>query len=74
MGDGGPREKAPSSHRLVLSGGLAGSGLHKKLAELVGVGEGLWLMVDRTGETRTVSLEPLVSSERQDFAARNGTL
>ncbi|WP_166178915.1 hypothetical protein [Rubrobacter tropicus] len=49
---------------MVLSEGLAGSGLHKKLAGLVGGGEELWLMVDRTGGTRTVHLEPSTPSER----------
>lgn len=64
VGDGGLREEAPTSYRLVLSEGLAGSGLHEKLAGLVGGWERLWLTVDRTGETRTVRLEPSAVSER----------
>jgi hypothetical protein len=54
--DGDPLENASSACRLVLSEGLEGSGLHEKLVELGGGGEGLELLVDRTGETRTVSL------------------
>ncbi len=64
MGNDGSREEVPSSYRLMLSEGLASSELHKKLAELVGGGDELWLTVDRTGETRTVHLEPSTSSER----------
>ena len=56
--DGDPWGRGSSSCRLVLSEGLEGSGLHEELVELTGGGEGLELLVDRTGETRTVCLAP----------------
>lgn len=68
VGDNGnPRRRASSACRLMLSESLEGSGLHEKLAELAGEGEGLDVLVDRTGETRTVSLA-LASLERAGAA------
>ena len=67
--DRDPRGNASSARRLMLSESLEGSGLHEKLVELTGGGEGLELLVDRTGETRTVCLAP-ASPERSGALPR----
>lgn len=57
VGDAGDRRgKVRGPCRLMLSEQLEGSGLHGKLTELAGEGGGLRVLVDRTGETRTVRL------------------
>ncbi|CAN5674821.1 hypothetical protein BH24ACT22_BH24ACT22_07160 [soil metagenome] len=59
--DGGAHGKVREPYSLVLSGHLEGSGLHEKLAGLVGDDKELELAVDRTGEARTVRLAFSVS-------------
>lgn len=69
----GDRREPSGPCLLLLPEGLAGSGLHRKLTELAGSGEGLRVLVDRTGGTRTVRPEYLPQPKGFGFAAWNGT-
>lgn len=69
--DGGAHGKVRGTCRLMISERLEGSDLHEKLARLAEAGEELELLVDRTGETRTVRLAFSVSGT--DFATGEET-
>lgn len=59
VGDaGGQHGEVRNPCHLVLPEGLEGSRLHKKPVELFGGGEELRVVVGRSGETRTIRLEP----------------
>ena len=64
---GDPHGNVREPCRLMISGRLEGSGLHEKLAELVRSAEELELLMDHTGETRTVSV---ASREGAGFITR----
>lgn len=66
---GEPPGKAQGPCHLMLSEHLEGTCLHEKLAELVGGGDGVELLVDRAGETRNVSV---ASQESAGFAESHG--
>jgi len=67
------RREASSPCRLVLSEGLEGSGLQGMLAELAEGGEGLRVLVDRTGWTRTVRPISSAPTKGCGFAMGDGT-